>query len=324
MNIQTIQVSAVGGPEQLKLVDTKLAAPAAGEIQIRHEAIGVNYIDVYFRTGVYPAPAPFTPGMEGAGVVTAVGEGAGFSVGDRVAYTGRPMGSYATHRNLPASVAVKIPQSVSFEVAASIMLKGLTVEYLLRRTIDVRVGDMILVHAAAGGVGLLMCQWAKHIGATVIGTVGSPEKAALAKQNGCDYPLLYRSDDWVAQVKEITSGKGCRVVYDSVGKDTFLKSMDCVATRGLLALFGASSGAPAPMDPGMLAGKGSIYLTRPTLFNYIALRSEYDAASAALFDVVVSGNVRVHIGARYAMKDSAQAHIDLEARKTSGALLLIP
>jgi NADPH:quinone reductase len=320
-----IMFSATGGPEVLSYQAVELAAPAAGEVQIKQEAIGLNYIDVYFRTGTYPAPLPAGLGLEGAGVVTALGAGVTtLKVGDRVAYCNRPLGAYADVRNVPASILAKVPDGISLETAAAIMLKGLTAEYLLRRTYAVKPGDTVLIHAAAGGVGLLACQWAKHLGATVIGTVSTDAKAELIRANGADHAIIYSREDFVARVKEITNGRGCQAVYDSVGADTFLKSLDCCAVRGVVALYGASSGKVPPIDLGLLAAKGSLFVTRPTLFNYIGERAEYDAACAALFDVVSRGVVKVAIDQRFALKDAAAAHIALESRKTTGATVLLP
>jgi NADPH2:quinone reductase len=299
--------------------------PGVGEVRVRQEAIGLNYIDVYFRTGLYPTSLPSGLGLEGAGVVEAVGAGVdALKPGDRVAYCSRPIGAYATVRNVPAAILAKVPDGVTSEVAAAIMLKGLTAEYLLRRTYPVKPGDTILFHAAAGGVGLLACQWARYIGATVIGTVSTDAKAELARAHGAQHVIVYSREDVVAQVKEITGGKGCQVVYDSVGKDTYMKSLDCLAPRGLLALFGAASGPVPAFDLGLLAAKGSLYVTRPTLFTYIAERAEYDAACAALFDVVQRGIVKVNIDQRFALADAAEAHRALESRRTTGATVLLP
>ena len=326
MKCHAIQAHETGGPEVMKWEEVEVGAPAKGQILIRHAAVGLNFIDVYYRSGQYPAPStPFTVGLEGAGVVEAVGEGVTeVKTGDRVAYAAPPLGAYAEARLMPADRVVKVPDGISDETAAAMMLKGMTAEYLLRRAYTVKPGDTILFHAAAGGVGLIACQWAKAIGATVIGTVGTEEKAALARAHGCDHPILYTSEDFVARVKEITGGKGVPVVYDSVGKDTFLKSLDCLAPRGTLALFGQSSGAVDSFNPGLLAAKGSLYLTRPSLMVYTAARDDLVDSANALFDMVKSGKVKIEINNRYALKDAAQAHRDLEARKTTGSTVLIP
>lgn len=317
--------TSTGGPEVLRYESIGVPAPGAGDVQIKQEAVGLNYIDVYFRTGAYPAELPSGLGLEGAGVVTAVGEGVTtLKAGDRVAYCNRPLGAYADVRNVPAHILAKLPDTIALDTAAAIMLKGLTAEYLLRRTYAVKPGDTVLIHAAAGGVGLLACQWAKYLGATVIGTVSTDAKAELIRANGADHAIIYSRDDFVARVKEITHGRGCQVVYDSVGADTFVKSLDCCATRGIIVLYGASSGKVPPIDLGLLAAKGSLYVTRPTLFNYIADRAEYDAACAALFDVVGRGIVKVAIDQRFPLKDAAAAHVALESRKTTGATVLIP
>jgi NADPH2:quinone reductase len=322
---QAIRFHQPGGPEVLTLESVAVPDPGVGEVRVRQEAIGLNYIDVYFRTGLYPTSLPSGLGLEGAGVVEAVGAGVdALKPGDRVAYCSRPIGAYATVRNVPAAILAKVPDGVTSEVAAAIMLKGLTAEYLLRRTYPVKPGDTILFHAAAGGVGLLACQWARYIGATVIGTVSTDAKAELARAHGAQHVIVYSREDVVAQVKEITGGKGCQVVYDSVGKDTYMKSLDCLAPRGLLALFGAASGPVPAFDLGLLAAKGSLYVTRPTLFTYIAERAEYDAACAALFDVVQRGIVKVNIDQRFALADAAEAHRALESRRTTGATVLLP
>jgi NADPH2:quinone reductase len=315
-----IRVHAPGGPEVLKWEEIQVGEPAAGQVRIRHTVVGLNFIDIYFRTGAYPLQAPAIIGQEGAGVVEAVGEGVtDLKTGDRVAYAANPMGSYCEARLMPADRVVKVPDGVSDQQAASMMLKGMTAQYLLRRTCPVKPGDTILVHAAAGGVGSILCQWAKHLGATVIGTVGSEEKAVIAKACGADHTILYRSEDFVARVNEITAGKKCRVVYDSVGKDTFLKSLDCLAMFGVGVLYGASSGKVEPLDIGSLAAKGSLFVTRPTLFNYTASRADLVATANELFDVVKTGKVKIAINQTYALKDAAQAHRDLEARKTTGS-----
>lgn len=315
-----IRVHQTGGPETLKWETVELPPPAAGEIQVRHTAVGLNYIDVYFRTGLYPAPLPLTPGFEAAGVVAAVGAGVTeLRVGERVAYATGPLGAYAEARNMPADRAVKIPEGVSDQQAAAMMLQGMTAEYLLRRTYPVKKGDTILVHAAAGGVGLILCQWAKHLGATVIGTVGSDAKAELARAHGCDHPIVYTREDFQARVMEITGGAKLPVVYDSVGKDTFAKSLDCLALRGMMVLYGQASGKVPPFDLGELSAKGSLFVTRPTLFSYTATRQELVDCANALFDVVGRGIVKIAINQTYPLREAAQAHADLEARQTTGS-----
>lgn len=324
--MKAIVVSTHGGPEVLEWRDHATGAPGPGEVLIRQEAVGLNFIDVYFRTGLYPAPngMPLVPGNEGAGVVEALGEGVTtLKIGDRVAYAG-PIGAYAQQRVIAADRLVKVPDEIALDVAASMMLKGMTAEYLLRRTFEVKPGDTILFHAAAGGVGLIAGQWAKALGATVIGTVGSAEKAKLASANGYDHVINYREDDFVARVKDITGGKGVDVVYDSVGKDTFPGSLDCIRPRGMWASFGQSSGPIEPFNIGLLSQKGSLYATRPTLFTYIASRAELEASAGALFDVVAKGDVKIEINQRYPLAEAARAHSDLEGRKTSGTTVLLP
>ena len=317
-----IRVHRAGGPEVLQWEEVEIGEPGPGQVRLRQEAVGLNYIDVYHRTGLYPQPLPFTPGVEGAGVVESVGEGVKtVKPGDRVAYAG-PIGGYAEQRLIDAERVVKLPDSISFEAAAAMMLQGMTAHMLLRRVYEVKAGDTILVHAAAGGVGLILCQWAKALGATVIGTVSTDEKAELARAHGCDHPVIYTRQDFVAEVERITGGAKLPVVYDSVGKDTFLRSLDCVLPRGLMVSYGNASGPPEPMAPGLLAQKGSLFLTRPTLFNYIAAREELEDAAAELFEVVSSGKVRIEIGQRYPLEDSAEAHRALEARRTSGSTVL--
>ena len=316
-----IRVLQPGGPEVLKWEEVQIDDPGRGQVRLKQEAVGLNYIDVYHRTGLYPQPLPFTPGVEGAGIVESVGDGVtSVKPGDRVAYAG-PIGGYAEERLIDADRLVKIPDSIPTETAASMMLQGMTAHMLLRRVYDVKAGDMILVHAAAGGVGLILCQWAKALGATVIGTVSTDEKAELARSHGCDYPVIYTRQDFVAEVERITRGAKLPVVYDSVGKDTFLKSLDCLRPRGLMVTYGNASGPPDPIAPGILAQKGSLFLTRPTLFSYIAEGEELELAAEALFDVVSGGKVRIEIGQRYALKDAAAAHRDLEARKTTGSTI---
>jgi NADPH2:quinone reductase len=312
----------------MQLVTTTVGEPGPGEIRIRHHACGLNYIDVYQRSGVYSFAMPLSLGMEAAGVVEAVGEGVThLRVGDRAAYASNPPGSYCDLRVMPAKCVVKLPDAISFEEGAAMMLKGLTVQYLLRKTLPVeglQAGDFILFHAAAGGVGLIACQWAKALGLRMIGTVGSDEKAALAKAHGCEFTINYAKEDFVARVKEITGGKGVKVVYDSVGKDTFDKSLDCLRPFGLLANFGSASGAPAPLNIGVLGGKGSLYVSRPTLFTHIATRESTQVMADELFGMVTRGKVKIMVNHRYALADVAQAHKDLEARKTTGSCVLLP
>ncbi len=322
--VKAIRVHKPGGPEAMVWEDIDVAAPGAGEVLVRHTAIGVNFIDTYFRSGLYPAPTPFSPGNEAAGVVEAVGTGVtDFKTGDRVAYVAGP-GTYAEKRLVPADRVVKLPAGISDKQAASMMLKGMTVQYLLRRTYKVQKGDTILFHAAAGGVGLIACQWAKHLGATTIGTVGSKEKAELAKANGCHHTVLYRETDFVAAVKGLTNNAGVPVVYDSVGKDTLLKSLDCLRPLGTLVTFGQSSGPADPLNLGLLSAKGSLYVTRPTLNTYVAKRADLVATADELFDVVAKGIVKIDTSAEYALKDAVRAHKDLEGRKTTGSVILVP
>jgi NADPH2:quinone reductase len=317
--VQAIRFEKTGGPEVLTWQQVSVDKPGPGQVRLKQTAVGLNYIDTYQRSGLYAVPLPSGLGSEGAGIVEEVGSGVtGLKPGDRVAYAGGPLGAYCEERVFPADRLVPVPDGVSDQEAAAMMLKGMTAWYLIRRTHVVKPGETILIHAAAGGVGLIACQWAKHLGATVIGTVGSDEKAALAKAHGCDYPILYRSEDFVARVNEITGGKKLPVVYDSVGKDTFLKSLDCLAPLGLIALFGQSSGAVPPVDLGILAGKGSLYVTRPTLGNYTATREDLLAAANDLFSVVKSGTVKIMVNQTYPLRDAAQAHRDLESRKTTG------
>jgi NADPH:quinone reductase len=320
-----VRVHKTGGPEVLQFEQAEIGRPGPGQARLRQTAVGLNFIDVYFRSGLYPAPSlPFTPGMEGAGVVEEVGEGVtDIAAGQRVAYAG-PIGAYAEERLIPADRLVPIPDGISDEQAAAMMLKGLTAHYLLRRTFRVERGQTILFHAAAGGVGLIACQWAKHLGATVIGTVGNEQKAELARAHGCDHPIRYDQEDLVARVREITGGKGVPVVYDSVGQSTFQKSLDCLAPLGMMVSFGQSSGKVPPLDTGILAQKGSLYLTRPTLVNYVAARADLLSAAKELFEVVQSGAVRIEIHQRFALRDAAEAHRALEGRKTTGSSILQP
>ena len=320
-----IRIHEHGGPDVMKWEAVDVGKPGDNEILVRHSAVGLNYIDTYHRTGLYKIALPSIIGREGAGVVEAVGIGVTeVKVGDRVAYGSAPIGSYAESRLVSADRVVRIPDGVTDQQAASMMLKGMTAQYLIRRTHCVKPGDTILFHAAAGGVGLILCQWARHLGATVIGTVGSEEKAVLAKANGCHHVINYRSEDFVARVAEITVGKKCAVVYDGVGKDTFMKSLDCVRPRGLVALFGNASGKVEALDLGILAAKGSLFVTRPTLDTHVATREDLVATANDLFDVVSRGIVKIEVNQTYALKDAAQAHRDLEARKTTGSTVLIP
>jgi NADPH2:quinone reductase len=323
---KAIRIHQNGGPEVMKYEDADPGKPGAGQVLIEHTAIGLNFIDVYFRTGLYPAPAgmPFTPGSEGAGRVLELGpDVTGLKVGDRVAYAG-PLGAYAERRVVPADRLVRIPEGISDEQAAGMMLKGMTAEYLLRRTYRVKKGDTILFHAAAGGVGLLAGQWAKLLGATVIGTAGSEEKIALAKAHGYDHVINYRTQDFVAEVNRITNGEKCATVYDSVGKDTFPGSLDCLRPMGMWASFGQSSGALEPVNLGILSQKGSLFATRPTLFTYVAKRADLEESASALFDVVAKGIVKIEAKQTYKLADAAKAHRDLEGRKTTGVTVLIP
>lgn len=320
-----IRVHEVGGPEVLRYETISLAEPGPNEVRVRNHAIGLNYIDVYFRTGLYPQPLPGEIGKEGAGVVEAVGAAVTeVQVGDRVAYACNPNGAYASVRNMPSSHLVKLPDAISFETGAAMMLQGLTAQYLLRRTYEVKPGDTILFHAAAGGVGLIACQWAKALGATVIGTVSTEEKAALARAHGCTHTILYTKENVAERVREITGGVGVPVVYDSVGKDTLAASLDSLRPRGLFVSYGNASGPIQNFDLALLAQKGSLYVTRPTLFTYTAQRAELLQAAQELFAAVESGAVKISINQRYALADAAQAHRDLEARKTTGSTILLP
>lgn len=323
--INAIRVHQTGGPEVLNYEQIEIGEPGPGEAKVRHEAVGLNFIDVYFRTGLYKAAQmPFTPGNEGAGTVIAVGADVdNVKVGDRVAYVATP-GSYADERILPADRLVIVPESIDLKTAASMMLKGMTAQYLLRRTFRVEAGQTILFHAAAGGVGLIAGQWAKHLGATVIGTAGSPDKIALAKQHGYDHVINYRTENFAERVRELTNGAGVDVVYDSVGRDTYMGSLDVLKPLGMFACFGQSSGVIPPFDLGLLAQKGSLFATRPTLFNYVAKRSDLEKTAAELFDVVGSGAVKIEINQTYALKDARKAHEELEARKTTGTSILLP
>ena len=325
MKTAAIRVHELGGPEQMTLEQLDVASPKENEVVIKQTAIGLNFIDTYFRSGLYPAPLPTPIGMEAAGVIEELGPGVtGFKVGDRVAYASAPLGSYSELRTFPTQNLVKIPDDISDDIAAAIMLKGMTAEYLIKRTYKVVSGQTVLFHAAAGGVGLIACQWLKAIGATVIGTVGSHEKAELAKANGCNHTILYKQESFVDKVKDITNGKGVPVVYDSVGKNTALQSLDCLSSLGLLVIFGNSSGNAPAIEPGLLAAKGSLYVTRPTLFNYNDTREKLMESANQVFSMVRNGKVSIKIGAKYGLKDAVQAHKDLEARKTSGRIILKP
>jgi NADPH:quinone reductase len=321
-----IQIHAFGGPEQLQQVDVHVGDPGPGEVRIRHHASGLNYIDVYQRTGLYPNALPLTLGMEGAGVIESVGAGVThLTVGDRAAYAANPPGSYSEVRVMPAKNVVRLPDAIDFDTAAGMMLKGLTAQYLLKKTRPVEgleAGDHVLFHAAAGGVGLIACQWARALGLQLIGTAGNAAKCQLALAHGAAHAIDYSREDFVAEVKRITGGRGVKVVYDSVGKDTFEKSLDCLRPFGLMASFGNASGPVPPFAPGALGPKGSLYLTRQTLFTHIATREATQAMADDLFEVVGSGAVKIRIGQRYPLAEAAQAHRDLEARKTTGSTVL--
>ena len=324
--VKAIQIEQHGGPEQLQLVEVPLGDPGPGEIRIRHKAIGLNFIDVYQRSGLYSLPMPLRLGMEAAGVVESVGEGVlHLQVGDRAAYASQPPGSYCEARVMPARCVCRLPDAVSFETGAAMMLKGLTAQYLLKRTLPqggLHAGDFVLFHAAAGGVGLIACLWAKAMGLQLIGTAGSDAKCALALEYGAAHMVNYSSGDFLARVKEITGGKGVKVVYDSVGKDTWDKSLDCLAPFGLMASFGNASGPAPAFAPGMLGAKGSLYVTRQTLFTHIATRESTQVMADDLFDAVTSGKVKIRIDQRYPLEQVQQAHRDLEARKTTGCSIL--
>ena len=323
--MKAIRFSKPGGPEVLSLQDIELPPPAPGQLRVRHTVIGVNFIDTYHRSGLYPVSLPSGLGIEAAGTVEAVGEGvAGFKTGERVGYCTGPTGAYAEANNVPADRVVKLPKTVSDETAAAAMLKGMTAQYLLKRTFAVQKGQTILFHSAAGGVGLIAGQWAKHLGARVIGTVGSDAKIELAKANGYWQLLNLNQDDWVAKVREWTGGEGVPVVYDSVGKDTFMGSLDCLAVRGMLVSFGNSSGAVPMFEPGILSAKGSLYLTRPTLFHYTRTARELQETADDLFEVIASGAVKITVNQRFPLADARAAHEALHSRKTTGATVLIP
>ncbi|HEX6959029.1 MAG TPA: quinone oxidoreductase [Ferrovibrio sp.] len=320
-----IRIHQVGGPEVMKWEAVEVGEPGQGQIRLKTTAAGLNYIDTYHRSGLYKLPLPLTLGMEGAGTVTAVGPGVSdIKVGDRVAYASQPLGSYSEERLMQADRCVVLPDGISDQQAAAMMLKGMTAEYLVRRTYKIQKGDTVLFHAAAGGVGLIFGEWAKALGATVIGTVGSEDKVKLAREHGYDHVINYRTENFVERVKEITKGEGLPVVYDGVGKDTWSGSLDCLRPFGLMVSFGNASGSVPPVDISILAGKGSLYVTRPTLVTYTAKRADLIGSANALFDVVKAGKVRIEIKQTYALKDAAKAHADLEARKTTGSTLLLP
>jgi len=322
---KAIKISQLGSPEVMQLVDAEVGEPASGEIRIQQKACGINLIDVYFRTGLYKHTLPTGLGMEGAGIVEAVGPDVHHvKAGDRVAYAGGPLGAYAERRIIPASVIVKLPEAICFETAAAIMLKGLTVHYLFRRTFKLQAGQTILFHAAAGGVGLLACQWAKALGVKMIGTVGSADKAALAKENGCEHVINYNEENFVERVKEITEGRGVPVVYDSIGKDTFFGSLDCLSPLGMMVSYGNASGAIPEFNLSELTQRGSLFITRPTIMAYTANRADLDQMAAEVFDMIETKKIKVHINQRYPLADAAQAHRDLEARKTTGSSILLP
>lgn len=322
---KAVRFHKTGGPDVLVYEDVPVGEPGQGQARVKHAAIGLNFIDTYHRSGLYPLQLPSGLGLEGAGVVEAVGPGVTHvKAGDRVAYAGGPPGAYSESRVMPADKLVKVPAGISDQQAAAMMLKGLTVWYLIRRTYRVERGETVLLHAAAGGVGLIACQWLKSLGVSVIGTVGSDEKAKIAKAHGCDHTIIYTRENFVERVKQITGGRKVPVVFDSVGKDTFMGSLDCLMPRGLLCIFGNGSGPVPPFDLGMLAAKGSLYVTRPTLMTYTAQREDLEAGARELFDVVKSGKVRIEINQTYKLADAAQAHRDLEGRKTTGSTVLLP
>jgi len=322
---KAIRYARTGGPEVLEYVDVEVGEPGPGEARVRNHAIGLNFIDVYFRNGLYPAPLPGGLGHEAAGVVEAVGEGVQHvKPGDRVAYAARPNGAYSALRVMPADILVKLPDAIDFETGAAMMLQGLTVQYLFRQTYPLKAGDTILFHAAAGGVGLIACQWARAMGVNLIGTVGSNEKAALAKSHGAAHVINYNTEDVLQRVLEITNGAKVPVVYDSVGKDTFIRSLDCLQPRGLMVSFGNSSGAVPAFALSELVSRGSLYITRPTLATYAAKREDLEAMAADLFQMVASGQVRIEIHQRFPLADAAQAHIALESRRTTGKTILLP
>lgn len=322
---KAIRINRTGGPEVMDYVDVEVGEPGPGQARVRHAAIGVNFIDVYFRTGLYPQPLPAGLGMEGAGVVEAIGEGVTeVAVGDRVAYAGRPNGAYAEVRIMPSELLLRLPDAISFETGAAMMLQGLTVQYLFNRTTQLKAGDTILFHAAAGGVGLIASQWARAIGVNMIGTVGSSEKAELAKAHGCAHVINYNTENFVERVKQITGGNKVSVVYDSIGKDTFIGSLDCLRPLGLMVSFGNASGPVPDFSLTELASRGSLFITRPALFSYASNRENLEAMAADLFQMVASGKVKIDVHQRYALADAARAHHELEARKTTGSSILLP
>ena len=323
---KAIRIHEYGGPEVLRWEEVEAGDPGPGQLRVRHAAVGLNYIDIYHRTGLYPLPSlPWTLGMEGAGRVEAVGEGVTeFKAGDRVAYASPPVGAYAEVRLMPADRVVALPDSIDDRTAAAMMLQGLTAQYLLRRTYRVQPGDTILLHAAAGGVGLIASQWARHLGATVIGTVGSDEKAELARAHGCHHVIVYSRENFTQRVRDITGGQGVAAVYDSVGQATFMGSLDCLRRLGMMISFGNASGPVPPFDPGILAAKGSLFLTRPSLMAYTAERADLLVSAAELFEVVASGAVKIEVNQTYPLAETARAHRDLEARKTTGSTVLLP
>ncbi len=323
--VHAIRFHETGGPEVLRWEAVEVGAPGPGQVRVRHEAVGLNFIDTYHRTGLYPLPLPSGIGLEGAGVVEAIGEGvSNVRVGDRVAYAGGPVGAYSEARCMPAAPLLRLPDAIDFRTGAAMMLQGLTSAYLLRKTYRVQAGDAVLIHAAAGGVGLIACQWAKALGATVIGTTSSEEKAALARAHGADHIIFYNREDVAKRVREITGGEGVAVVYDGVGKDTFMGSLDSLRMRGMMVSFGNASGPVPPFDPLLLSQKGSIFITRPTLMHHTAKREELEELGGELFAMVASGKVRIEVNQTYALRDAAQAHIDLEARRTTGSTILLP
>jgi NADPH2:quinone reductase len=323
---KAMRIHEYGGPEVLRWEDVEVGDPGPGQLRIRHAVIGLNYIDVYHRTGLYPLPSlPWTLGMEGAGQVEAIGEGVTeFKVGDRIAYASPPVGAYAETRLIPADRVVTLPETIDDQTAAAMMLQGMTAQYLLRRTYRVQPGDVILLHAAAGGVGLIASQWARQLGALVIGTVGNDEKAELARAHGCHHVIVYSRENFVERVREITNGQGVAVVYDSVGKETFIGSLDCLRPLGMMVSFGNASGPVPPFEPGILAAKGSLFMTRPTLMTYTAKREDLVASATELFEVVAIGAVKIEVRQTYPLAETAQAHRDLEARKTTGSTVLLP
>lgn len=323
--MKAIRFDNTGGPEVLELQELDLPPPGSGQVRVRHSVIGINFIDTYHRSGLYPIPLPSGLGLEAAGTVEALGEAVtSLKIGDRVGYCSGPIGAYAEANNVPADRVVKLPDGVSDETAAASLLKGMTAQYLLKRTFPVKRGDTILFHAAAGGVGLIACQWAKHLGVTVIGTVGSDDKVALAKANGCAHVLNTREEDWVKRLRELTAGKGVPVVYDSIGKDTWSGSLDCLSVRGFLVSFGNASGAVPPFEPGILSAKGSLYLTRPTLMHYTRTREELQETADDLFAAIASGAVKIAVHQRFKLSEARAAHEALHSRKTTGATVLIP